>query len=136
MIADIQRSVAAHFGLTVGMLTGPRRARAIARPRQMAMYLASVKTNKSLPQIGRAFRRDHTTVMHGIRVIERLRASDAGFAAELAAISLECGNSICEESIAIDLEGIVEEISHLIRRHLQRNPASLIALLKTGRSLE
>ncbi len=55
-----------------------RRARAVARPRQVAMYLTKQLTPRSLPEIGRKFGgRDHTTVMHAIRRIEELRAVDA-----------------------------------------------------------
>jgi chromosomal replication initiator protein len=55
-----------------------RRARAVARPRQVAMYLAKQLTPRSLPEIGRKFgNRDHTTVMHAIRRIDELRAVDA-----------------------------------------------------------
>jgi chromosomal replication initiator protein len=55
----------------------PRRARAVARPRQVAMYLAKQLTSRSLPEIGRKFGgRDHTTVMHAVRRIDELRQSD------------------------------------------------------------
>jgi len=55
-----------------------RRARAVARPRQVAMYLAKQLTPRSLPEIGRRFGgRDHTTVMHAIKKIEELRAADS-----------------------------------------------------------
>jgi chromosomal replication initiator protein len=54
-----------------------RRARAVARPRQVAMYLTKQLTPRSLPEIGRKFGgRDHTTVMHAIRRIDELRAVD------------------------------------------------------------
>ena len=54
-----------------------RRARAVARPRQVAMYLAKQLTARSLPEIGRKFGgRDHTTVIHAVRRIEQLRESD------------------------------------------------------------
>jgi chromosomal replication initiator protein len=62
----------------------PRRARAVARPRQVAMYLSKQLTSRSLPEIGRMFGgRDHTTVMHAVRKIEELRASDHGFAEDI-----------------------------------------------------
>jgi chromosomal replication initiator protein len=59
-------------------MSSPRRARAVARPRQVAMYLAKHLTSRSLPEIGRRFGgRDHTTVMHAIRKIEELSSGDA-----------------------------------------------------------
>ena len=70
-LSDIQAAVAAHFAISPLELVSRRRARRIARPRQIAMYLARELTPQSLPAIGRAFRRDHTTVMHACRVIER-----------------------------------------------------------------
>jgi chromosomal replication initiator protein len=76
-IEDIQRKVAEHYGLRMADMVSARRARAVARPRQVAMYLAKQLTPRSLPEIGRKFGgRDHTTVMHAIRRIEELRALD------------------------------------------------------------
>jgi chromosomal replication initiator protein len=61
-----------------------RRARAVARPRQVAMYLAKQLTPRSLPEIGRKFGgRDHTTVMHAVRKIEELKAQDRTLAEDL-----------------------------------------------------
>lgn len=78
MVADIQAAVARHFGITVIDLISERRAVAIARPRQIAMYLAKRLTLRSLPDIGRRFGdRDHSTVIHAVRRIEGLRVSDA-----------------------------------------------------------
>ena len=58
-------------------MVGPRRHRSIARPRQIAMYLSKELTNKSYPEIGRSFGgRDHTTVMHGIKQILKLKEMD------------------------------------------------------------
>jgi len=77
-IEEIQRRVAEHFRIKVSDMYSARRARAVARPRQVAMYLAKQLTPRSLPEIGRKFgNRDHTTVMHAIRRIEELRAVDA-----------------------------------------------------------
>jgi len=61
-----------------------RRARAVARPRQIAMYLAKQLTARSLPEIGRKFGgRDHTTVMHAVRKVEELKATDNGFSEDV-----------------------------------------------------
>ena len=76
-IDDIQRRVADHYALKLNDMISPRRAREVARPRQVAMYLAKMLTPRSLPEIGRRFGgRDHTTVMHAVKRIEELRASD------------------------------------------------------------
>ena len=71
------QAVERHCGVSMLELLGERRARAIARPRQVAMWLASKTTMASLPKIGRIMRRDHTTILHGIRVIEKMRERDA-----------------------------------------------------------
>ncbi len=68
----IQKRVAAHYGIRVSEMFSTRRARNIARPRQVAMYLAKMLTSLSYPEIGRQFGgRDHTTVMHAVRAIEQ-----------------------------------------------------------------
>jgi chromosomal replication initiator protein len=86
-IEEIQRRVADHYDIRVADLVGPKRLRAYARPRQVAMYLAKTLTARSLPDIGRRFGgRDHTTVLHGVRRIEALRAEDAQIADDLAAL--------------------------------------------------
>ncbi len=73
----IQKAVAEHFGLKQADLISERRARAVARPRQVAMWLAKQITTRSLPDIGRRFGgRDHTTVLHAVRRIESLKAED------------------------------------------------------------
>jgi chromosomal replication initiator protein len=73
----IQKMVAEHYSLTQADLISERRARAVARPRQVAMWLAKQITTRSLPDIGRRFGgRDHTTVLHAVRRIEALKADD------------------------------------------------------------
>lgn len=80
-VEDIQKAVCAHYNIRMPDLMGPRRARPLARPRQMAMYLAKQLTVQSLPDIGRRFGgRDHTTIIHGIRKIEELIKTDASLA--------------------------------------------------------
>jgi chromosomal replication initiator protein len=77
-IDEIQRAVADYFNLRLSEMLSERRARNIARPRQMAMYLSKQLTSRSLPEIGRRFGgRDHTTVMHAVRKIEDLRRDDS-----------------------------------------------------------
>jgi chromosomal replication initiator protein len=83
-IEEIQKRVAEHFSIRLADMHSPRRARAVARPRQVAMYLAKQLTARSLPEIGRKFGgRDHTTVMHAVRKIEELRATDSGFSEDI-----------------------------------------------------
>ena len=73
----IQKTVAEHYALKQADLISERRARAVARPRQVAMWLAKQITTRSLPDIGRRFGgRDHTTVLHAVRRIEQLKAED------------------------------------------------------------
>ncbi len=77
-IDEIQRAVSTYFELKPIELVSARRARVVARPRQIAMYLAKRLTTRSLPEIGRKFGgRDHSTVIHAVRRIEQLRDSDA-----------------------------------------------------------
>ncbi|MCM8729954.1 chromosomal replication initiator protein DnaA [Hephaestia sp. GCM10023244] len=76
-IDEIQRAVSTHFELKPLELISARRARVVARPRQIAMYLAKRLTTRSLPEIGRKFGgRDHSTVIHAVRRIEELRDTD------------------------------------------------------------
>jgi chromosomal replication initiator protein len=83
-IDEIQRRVAEHFNIRLSEMTSERRARAVARPRQIAMYLAKQLTTRSLPEIGRKFGgRDHTTVMHAVRKIEELTLSDRSLAEDV-----------------------------------------------------
>ncbi|HLG87422.1 MAG TPA: chromosomal replication initiator protein DnaA [Alphaproteobacteria bacterium] len=80
-IDEIQRKVAEHFNMRVADMYSERRARAVARPRQIAMFLAKQLTQRSLPEIGRKFGgRDHTTVMHAVKKVEELIATDRSFA--------------------------------------------------------
>jgi len=79
-IDEIQKKVAEHYNVRVADMHSARRSRAVARPRQVAMYLAKQLTPRSLPEIGRKFGgRDHTTVIHAVRKIEELSAYDSAF---------------------------------------------------------
>jgi chromosomal replication initiator protein len=83
-IDEIQRKVAEHFNMRVADMHSERRARAVARPRQVAMFLAKQLTQRSLPEIGRKFGgRDHTTVLHAVKKVEELMANDQTFAEDI-----------------------------------------------------
>lgn len=76
-IEQIKRAVAADYRIPVACLESERQDREAVRPRQVAMYLAKRLTPKTLAEIGRRLGdRDHSTVSHGVRQIERLRAED------------------------------------------------------------
>ena len=79
-IEEIQKKVAEHYNIRITDMHSPRRSRSVARPRQIAMYLAKSITSRSLPEIGRKFGgRDHTTVMHAVKKIEELKLQDISF---------------------------------------------------------
>lgn len=76
-IENIQKTVAEYYKIRISDLHSKKRSRSIARPRQVAMYLAKELTSHSLPEIGESFGgRDHTTVMHGCKKITELRETD------------------------------------------------------------
>ncbi len=77
-VENIQQAVSEYYAIKISDLTGSRRTRTLARPRQIAMALSKELTSLSLPEIGRKFGgRDHTTVLHACRKVESLRQSDA-----------------------------------------------------------
>jgi len=83
-IEEIQRKVAEHYAIRLTDMSSARRSRAIARPRQVAMYLAKQLTSRSLPEIGRKFgNRDHTTVLHAVSRIGELMERDGAFAEDV-----------------------------------------------------
>ncbi|MFT8335309.1 chromosomal replication initiator protein DnaA [Acetobacter orientalis] len=83
-IEEIQKKVAEHWNIRLTDMSSARRARVVARPRQVAMYLAKQLTSRSLPEIGRKFgNRDHTTVMHAVSRVEEIMACDAAFAEDV-----------------------------------------------------
>ena len=80
-IEAVQKRVAEQFGLSPAQLKAKTNARNIAYPRQVAMYLAKQLTGASLPELGRAFGgKHHTTVLHSVNKIERLKKSDTELA--------------------------------------------------------
>ena len=76
-IDSIQTLVCKFYKISKNEMLSPRRSRYLVRPRQTAIYLSKMLTSKSLPEIGRAFsNRDHTTVIHSVKTIEKLRKED------------------------------------------------------------
>mgnify|MGYP005694116849 FL=1 len=76
-VDKIQNIVSNYFNIPLSDMLSQRRSRPLARPRQIAMYLAKKMTTRSLPEIGRRFaNRDHTTVIHAVKTINRLSEQD------------------------------------------------------------
>ena len=86
-IPAIQKQVADFYAIKLAELKSTRRDRKIARPRQIAMYLAKQLTTLSLPEIATQFERDHTTVMHAVKTITSLKVDDKELAHELDIIT-------------------------------------------------
>ena len=74
-VENIQKTTAEYYNIKMSDILSKRRSRSVARPRQMAMFLAKELTNYSLPEIGESFGgRDHTTVIHACKKINELRS--------------------------------------------------------------
>jgi chromosomal replication initiator protein len=87
-VDEIQKTTAEHFGMKQVDLLSDRRSRAVARPRQVAMYLCKHNTTRSYPDIGRRFGgKDHTTVIHAVRRIEELMAKDEQIARDVETLT-------------------------------------------------
>jgi chromosomal replication initiator protein len=92
-IDEIQGKVSDHYRIRKAEMTSARRAREVARPRQVAMYLSKQLTPRSLPEIGRRFGgRDHTTVIHAVRQIEKLRAQDPELDSDIRLLTRQLEN--------------------------------------------
>jgi chromosomal replication initiator protein len=85
----IKQCICACHGLPFRKMTERDAMRYVSHPRQEAMYLSRVVARKSLNQIGRSFQRDHTTVIHACRAVEKRKASDPYFASRLLNIAVE-----------------------------------------------
>ena len=86
-VTEIQYAVCGHYQIGLTDLKSTRRERRIARPRQLAMYLAKTLTPLSLPDIGKAFGRDHTTVMHAVKTMEDLLCRDKSLSSDADILS-------------------------------------------------
>jgi len=92
MVSHIQALVAAYYQIPVREMTSARKHREVARPRQIAMYLAYEATPKSTPEIGRRFGdRDHTTVLHAIKNVQKLMLEDKEIESDIIALRERLG---------------------------------------------
>jgi chromosomal replication initiator protein len=94
-------AVAAHYRLSVSDLASPKRTKAIARARQMAMYVAREFSDASLKQIGEALKRDHSTVAHGCAKIAAQLAHDSALSADLEAIRAALNGKAVPHGVAL-----------------------------------
>ncbi|MDQ6982588.1 MAG: chromosomal replication initiator protein DnaA [Mariprofundus sp.] len=86
-IVDIQKKVASYFNLNIREMTSSKRSKNVAYPRQIAMYASKDLTTQSLPEIGSQFGgRDHTTVLHAVRKIKKMREESDDFDEEMSRI--------------------------------------------------
>lgn len=87
-VEEIQKKVAEHYNIKMSDMSSNKRMRSIARPRQIAMYLSKSLTSKSFMEIGRKFGgKDHTTVMHALKTVEKLKEADAEISEDLHILS-------------------------------------------------
>lgn len=107
--------VAEQFGVRATELLSDRRARVVARPRMVAMYLAKQTTDLTLPVIGAAFNRDHTTVLHAVNEVTNLMHFDAVFKERVEKLRVLVGNDLAHGA-----EQIVQEAISREARELQR----------------
>jgi hypothetical protein len=91
LVRDVQTAVCDHFGVELAELLSARKTKNLAVVRHIAYYLSKTLTPKSLPDIGRRFGRDHTTILYGVRKIGIARRFDSQINTDIRAISLKLG---------------------------------------------
>lgn len=123
----IQTVVASAFGVGRDELLSDRREPRVARPRQVAMYLARDLTRHSLPHIGRHFGRDHTTVMHSVKRVEGLMVADAEFARLVVDLGIQLRGMLGDAGAT---ERTIDEVLDLARHQLKakarHNPEAVL----------
>jgi chromosomal replication initiator protein len=92
-ISMIQERVAVLFGVRRADLLGKTRVHTVTRPRHVAMHLARELTERSFPEIGRAFRRDHTSVMYAVRIMPECIRRDAALRAKVERLRADLGQA-------------------------------------------
>lgn len=136
-LPEILSAVSDVFGVTVDALMSDRRDRGIARPRQVVAYLAKMLTPHSTIAVGNALGRDHTTVMHAVRVVEGLRTGDRAFAAQVQNAQNRClaasGMRPPPDQRPVPVGEVVEALRG-VARECNRAASLLDALSKNGES--
>jgi hypothetical protein len=129
-IRSVQRAVAEVFGVAVADLTGAKRARRYARPRQVAMALAHELSMHGSGEVGMMFgARDHSTVLHAIRTIRGLAARDPALAARIDAVRTRLASGDIEPVAAQAeeaLRSVFDELEASLVRAARRDPALML----------
>ena len=99
-IIDIQEAVCRRFCVEQQELLSECRERRLAHPRQVAMYLSKTLTGQSVPQIGRRFRRDHSTVEFAVRKVNARRIEDPALDSRIRALIAQLSPPQCDEPFA------------------------------------
>lgn len=124
----IQRVVAREFRVSLDDLLSQRRDLKTARPRMVAMYLARKLTPYSLPRIGEQFGgRDHSTVLHAIKDVEKLMGQDAVFTSRVRLIETHLSDSgamVLEESVTAMAGGLDGQFRQLLAKAIEKDPVA------------
>lgn len=112
-VGEIADAAAKVFGESVEAMLSPSRRRPLVHARQAAMYLARLHTDKSLPQIGHFFRRDHTTVIHALAQVSERLAAEPGLMERLAEVMKTVeGRRLFREQLSRVNVGMAEEVEN------------------------
>lgn len=129
-VRRIQLAVAAEFHVPMRAMTTARRGSSVARPRQVAMYLSQRLTDYSLPQIGRRFHRDHTTVMHAVRAVEDRCAADPDFLERVTRLEVMLQKELAErDELAQAIDDVVGRLRERLLYEARVDPAGLLKRL-------
>ncbi len=133
----IQERVAEEFVISIDELLSTDRAVMFVEPRQIAMYLAWICRLKSLPEIGRLFNRDHTTVLHAVRKVKSLIVKNAEYAARVERLRAELAPQMPRTALkqveSIDdnqSRDLAHKLARLLLVGLRRDPKLLIDTLR------
>jgi len=128
-ISAIQQATAQRFNVPLEAMTSERKSADVARPRQVAMYLATKLTRFSLPVIGRNFGgRDHTTVLHAAFRVEDLCREDADLRRQVAALLDELGTGTFQADPKLAAQHTASALSAALARMATRSPDRFMAM--------